>query len=136
MTVAQLADIQLAARLKAVDPHPAHGRAVQEPGAAAFPRRPVAFLWHYIRRRQLLHLAALAAVLGAAAFASLSQYGLKLIVDAMEGGPAHIAGVWWALAVVAALVRGERILWRCGSWWGNRAVLIDKAGANLDLFKH
>jgi ATP-binding cassette subfamily B protein len=75
-------------------------------------------------------------VLSAAAFASLSQYGLKLIVDAMEGGPAHIAGVWWALAVFAALVGGESILWRCGSWLGYRAMLVDKAEAKLDLFNH
>ena len=107
-----------------------------EPGAAAFPRQPVAFLWHYIKRRPLLHLAALAAVLGAAASASLSQYGLKLIVDAMEGGPAHLAGVWRALAVFAALVGSESLLWRCGSWLGYRAMLVDKAEAKLDLFNH
>ncbi len=136
MTVAHLADVRPAARLKAVNGYPDDGRGVPEAGAAAFPRRPLAFLWHYIRRRPLLHLAALAAVLSAAIFASLSQYGLKLIVDAMEGGPAHLAKVWWALAVFAALVGGESILWRCGSWLGYRAMLVDKAEAKLDLFNH
>lgn len=136
MTITELADVRPAARLKVIDPRPPHGRGVLEAGAAGFPRRPLGFLWHYIRRRPLLHLGALAAVLGAAAFASLSQYGLKLIVDAMEGGPAHLAKVWWALAAFAALVGGETILWRCGSWLGYRAMLVDKAEAKLDLFNH
>ena len=109
---------------------------MQEPGAAAFPRRPLPFLLHYIRQRPFLHLAAVAAVLSAAAFATLSQYGLKLIVDAMEAGPEHIARVWWALAAFAGLVGGESLLWRCGSWFGYRAILANKREAKLDLFNH
>ena len=108
----------------------------QELGAAGFPLRPVAFLWHYIKRRPFLHLAAIGAVLAAATFASVSQYGLKLIVDALAEGPHHAPKVWWALAVFVALVAGESIFWRCGSWLGYRAMLVDKAEAKLDLFNH
>ncbi|HYZ40738.1 MAG TPA: ABC transporter transmembrane domain-containing protein, partial [Stellaceae bacterium] len=136
MTVAQLVDVRLAARPKAVDRHPANGAGAPPPGAATFPRRPLAFLWHYIKRRPLLHLAAALSVIGAASFASASQYGLKLIVDAMAAGPEHAAKVWVALAVFAALVGGESILWRCGGWVGWRAMLADKAEAKLDLFNH
>src|SRR6266700_2275875 len=74
------------------------------PGAAEFPRRPVAFLWHYVKRRPILHAAAIASVLAAAAFACVAQFGLKLIVDAMAGGPQQIAKVWWALALFAGLL--------------------------------
>jgi ATP-binding cassette, subfamily B, bacterial len=111
---------------------------VQEasPGAADFPRRPVAFLWHYIKRRPLLHVAALVSVLGAAAFACFAQFGLKLIVDAMAGGPEHLQQVWEALAIFAILLGGESMLWRIGSWLGYRAMLADKAEAKLDLFNH
>jgi ATP-binding cassette, subfamily B, bacterial len=105
-------------------------------GAAEFPRRPVAFLWHYVKRRPLLHAAALFSVLGAAAFACFAQFGLKLIVDAMAGGPQHLAKVWWALAIFAVLLAGESMLWRIGSWLGYRAMLVDKAEARLDLFNH
>jgi ATP-binding cassette, subfamily B, bacterial len=105
-------------------------------GVASFPRRPVAFLWHYLRRRPLLHLAAIASVAAAATFACVAQYGLKLIVDAMAAGPQHIATVWWALAVFAALMAGESVLWRLGSWSGYRAMLVDKAEAKFDLFNH
>ena len=105
-------------------------------GTAVFPRRPIAFLWHYIRQRPLLHLAAIGSVVGAAVFACISQYGLKLIVDAMTGGPEHIAAVWRALAIFAALVGVETMLWRCGSWFGYRAMLVDKASTKLDLFNH
>lgn len=112
------------------------GSQPREPGAAAFPRRPVAFLWHYIKRRPVLHFAAVASVLGAASFACVAQYGLKLIVDAMAGGPQQIARVWWALAIFAALLAGESMLWRFGSWFGYHAILVDKTEAKLDLFNH
>jgi ATP-binding cassette, subfamily B, bacterial len=105
-------------------------------GAAEFPRRPVAFLWHYIKRRPLLHAAALVSVLAAAACACVAQFGLKLIVDAMAGGPQHLARVWSALAIFAVLLAGESMLWRIGSWFGYRAMLVDKAEAKLDLFNH
>ena len=85
------------------------------PGAAEFPDRPVAFLWHYVTRRPLLHAAALVSVVGAASFACVAQFGLKLIVDAMAAGPQQIARVWWALGLFAALLAGESVLWRFGS---------------------
>ena len=105
-------------------------------GAAEFPRRPLAFLWHYVRRRPVLHAAAIASVFGAASFACVAQFGLKLIVDAMAEGPQHIAKVWWALAMFAGLLAGESVLWRLGGWFGYRAILVDKAEAKLDLFNH
>ena len=105
-------------------------------GAAEFPDRPLAFLWHYIRRRPLLHAAALVSVVGAASFACVAQFGLKLIVDAMAAGPQQIVRVWWALALFAGLLASESALWRFGSWFGYRAILIDKAEAKLDLFNH
>ncbi|MGC2202025.1 MAG: ABC transporter ATP-binding protein, partial [Stellaceae bacterium] len=137
MTIAQLGSTRFVCRLRAEDcgSEPAE-RNCQEPGAAEFPRRSAAFLWHYIKRRPFLHLAALLSVIGAAAFASLSQYGLKLIVDAISGTPDHPAAVWWGLAVFAGLVGGESVLWRSGSWFGYRAMLVDKKEAKLDLFNH
>ncbi|MBV9202223.1 MAG: ABC transporter ATP-binding protein, partial [Alphaproteobacteria bacterium] len=106
------------------------------PGAAEFPHRPMAFLFHYIKRRPWLHIAALLSVVGAASFACVAQFGLKLIVDAMAAGPQQITRVWWALAFFATLLAGESVLWRCGSWFGYRAILVDKAEAKLDLFNH
>ncbi|MBV8935409.1 MAG: ABC transporter ATP-binding protein, partial [Alphaproteobacteria bacterium] len=106
------------------------------PGEAEFPHRPMAFLFHYIKRRPWLHVAALLSVVGAASFACVAQFGLKLIVDAMAAGPQQITRVWWALAFFATLLAGESVLWRCGSWFGYRAILVDKAEAKLDLFNH
>src|SRR5262245_43179964 len=94
-------------------------------GVAAFPRRPMAFLWHYIRRRPLLHFAALGSVLLAASCACAAQYGLKMIVDAMAQGIDHIAVAWRALAVFAGLLAAESLLWRFGSLLGYRAILVD-----------
>ena len=124
----------LAAVWKFRSPKPANCATLR--GVAAFPRRPIPFLWHYVRRRPLLHFTALAAVLGAAAAACVAQYGLKLIVDAMAQGATHMTAVWWALAVFLGLLAGESLLWRSGSWLGYRAMLTDKAEARLDLFDH
>src|ERR1700737_4939959 len=124
----------LTAAWKFRSPQPANRATLR--GVAAFPRRPIPFLWHYVRRRPLLHFAALAAVLGAASAACAAQYGLKMIVDAMAQGAEHIAAVWWALAMFVGLLAGESMLWRSGSWLGYRAVLVDKAEARLDLFDH
>jgi ATP-binding cassette, subfamily B, bacterial len=102
------------------------------PGVATFPRRPFPFLWHFVRRRPFLHLAAVAA----AAAACSAQYGLKLIVDAMAGGPQNLSGVWWAAAVFAGLLACESALWRIGSRTGYRAILADKGEVKLELFSH
>ena len=110
--------------------------AASEAGVAAFPRRPVAFLWHYIKRRPLLHFVAVTSVLAAASCACVSQYSLKLIVDGMSQGAGHIGAVWLALALFAGLLGGESAFWRLGSWFGYRAMLADKAEAKLDLFHH
>ncbi|HJU18226.1 MAG TPA: ABC transporter ATP-binding protein [Stellaceae bacterium] len=112
------------------------GPARPRPGAAGFPLRPLAFLWHYVRRRRCLHIAALVAVMGAAASACFAQYGLKMIVDAMAHGPGQLGPVWWAVGVFAALLACESALWRIGSALGYRAIVVDKAEARLDLFSH
>ncbi|HTV46478.1 MAG TPA: ABC transporter ATP-binding protein [Stellaceae bacterium] len=119
-----------------LEPSPARRHRSGHAGAAPFPLRPIAFLWHYAKRRPWLHLAAVGSVVGAASFACITQYGLKLIVDGMAAGPAHIARVWWALGLFAALAAGESVLWRLGSWSGYRAMLVDKAEAKFDLFNH
>jgi ATP-binding cassette subfamily B protein len=93
-------------------------------------------LWHFIRRRRLLHLGAVAAVAGAAGSACVAQYGLKLIVDAMTGGPINLAGVWWAAALFAGLLASESALWRIGGGLAYRAILADKAEVKLALFGH
>ncbi|MGA7262646.1 MAG: ABC transporter ATP-binding protein [Stellaceae bacterium] len=136
MGLAQFSTARLTAGLENPVRQRGGGSERHELGAAAFPLRPVAFLWHYVTRRPVVHLAAVASVVGAASFACVAQYGLKLIVDAMARGPQHISAVWWALAVFAALLAGESILWRSGSWFGYRAILADKAEAKLDLFNH
>ena len=136
MGLAQFSTSRFAASIEDPGPRPGGESEPHELGAAAFPLRPVAFLWHYVRRRPVIHLAAVASVLGAASFACVAQYGLKLIVDAMARGPQHVAAVWLALALFGALLAGESILWRSGSWFGYRAILADKAEAKLDLFNH
>src|ERR1700730_3850634 len=116
----------LTAAWKFRSPQPANRATLR--GVAAFPRRPIPFLWHYVRRRPFLHFTALAAVLGAATAACAAQYGLKLIVDAMAQGAEHMTGVWLALAVFVGLLAGARMLWRSGSSLAYRVMLVDQSG--------
>jgi ATP-binding cassette subfamily B protein len=105
-------------------------------GAPPFPCEPLAFLFHFARRRPLIHAAAAASVIGAASCACLAQYGLKMIVDASTGDGSNVNRVWWALFTFLGLLAAESALWRSGSFWGFRAILRDKAAIKLALFEH
>jgi len=58
-----------------------------------FPTTAGAFLWHYIRCRPWLNTGVVLTVMGGASAAVASQYGMKLLVDALsrpEIGRAHV----------------------------------------------
>jgi ATP-binding cassette, subfamily B, bacterial len=106
-----------------------------EVGAPPFPRKPLAFLWHFIHSRPFIHVMAVISVVGAASCACLAQYGLKMIVDATTSA-GDIGRVWWALGTFLLLLAIESALWRAGSYFGFRAILLDKAAVKLELFEH
>lgn len=115
---------------------PAQHREDVNAGASTFPREPLAFLFHFVRRSPLIHAAAMASVIGAAACACLAQYGLKMIVDASTGDGGSVNQIWLALCTFLGLLAAESALWRSGSFLGFRAILRDKAAIKLGLFEH
>src|SRR5512135_3753311 len=62
--------------------------------------RPVAFIGRYIRLRPMAHGIVLISVLGAVGCSVCTQYGIKLLVDALSRGTEGGGAVWFAYAVV------------------------------------
>jgi ATP-binding cassette subfamily B protein len=109
-----------------------------KPEELPLPRRPVAFLWHYICTRPWHFGGLLALIIGAASCAVAVQYGMKLLVDAMAQGTADraSANVWWPLGLFIGLIVTENVLWRLGGWLGCRTVVASVVDIRVDLFKH
>lgn len=104
--------------------------------AAVLPDRPVAFLWHYVRRRPWHFGGLLALIVGAASCAVAVQYGMKLLVDAMAARDRSQAEVWFPLGLFIGLIVVENVFWRLGGWLGCRTVIASVVDIRVDLFKH
>ena len=100
------------------------------------PRHPIGFLLALVRRRPWQHLSVFALVVSAASCAVAVQYAVKLMVDAMSVAGRPHSDAWWALALFAALIGLESILWRLGGWIGSLTIVADGVDARLALFDH
>ena len=100
------------------------------------PRRPVAFLWGYIRRRPWLFGTLTLLIVLASACSVGVQYGMKLIVDAMAGDDRQSRLIWWSLGLFISLIALESIFWRLSGWIGCRAVVATGVDVRLDMFRH
>ncbi len=103
---------------------------------APFPNRPVPFLMRYVRLRRLNFAALIAIVVGAASCAVGVQFGMKLIVDAMNMPDREKAAVWFPLGLFLTLIATENVLWRFGGWLGCRTIVATGVDLRLDLFQH
>ena len=82
-----------------------------------FADRPFAFFAHYVRMRPLSHALVAAAVLAAVSCSVGTQYGVRLLVDALSGlGRDDIGQVWTAFWILIALVASDNLLWRFASY--------------------
>jgi hypothetical protein len=111
-----------------------HMRGAKLPQRAA--QGPVAFLWHYVRRRFARHLAVLMTVLAAVSCAVGAQYGVKNLVDTLVSGSPTNWELWGAVGVLLALVAGDNLLWRLAGWLAASAFVAVGGDLRLDLFEH
>lgn len=97
---------------------------------------PESFLRHYVCRWRWHFIGLAIMVIGAAACAVAVQYQMKLLIDAMAGGPhlANRARVWTVLAVFIGLIAIESLLWRLSGWIGCRTTVGVGVEMRLDLF--
>jgi ATP-binding cassette, subfamily B, bacterial len=97
-------------------------------------KSPGRFLLRYVRRRPGSHVIVLLGVLSAVGCAIGSQYGVKNLVDALDG----VAGValWPAVGLLLGLVAGDNLLWRLAGWFATRAFVAVGGDMRIDLFEH
>lgn len=89
----------------------------------ALPRDPIAFLFHFVRRRPALTAALLLTVMSGAGAAVAGQYALKLLIDAMVAGHAARGAIYGPLGLLLGLLLAEGLLWRAGGWLGSRLIV-------------
>jgi ATP-binding cassette, subfamily B, bacterial len=105
-------------------------------GAVPFPTRPIPFLLRFVRLRPWMHLIFLSLVIGAAACAVIVQWGMKLLVDGMAGGPEARAEVWTALTFFIIFVGAEFSMWRLAAWQGCRTIVAAGVDIRVQVFDH
>src|SRR3984957_14329382 len=101
---------------------------------SGYASRPLAFTFRYIRLRPVSHAVILAAVLGAVACSTGTQYGVKFLVDTLSGGAN--AAVWTAFCVLGGLIAADNLLWRVAAWIANFAFVGVSGDLRRDLFRH
>src|SRR6202167_228386 len=84
-------------------------------------KRPLSFIFSYVRRRPVSHAVILTAVLCAVACSVGTQYGVKFLVDTLSRG--ITADVWTAFILLGALIAADNLLWRGGRLDYNHAFV-------------
>jgi ATP-binding cassette subfamily B protein len=95
--------------------------------------RPITFLWHYIKQRPVPHAIILCAVVAAVACSVSTQYGLKILVDAMT---LDTRAPWQAFAILVSLIAADNLLWRVASWVASFTFVQVTGDVRRDLFRH
>jgi ATP-binding cassette subfamily B protein len=93
------------------------------------------FLLGYPKRSPWINGAAVGAVIAGASCGIAVQWGMRLLVDAMQAGPGAGPAIWPAFLFFAALVAAENVTWRMAGWLGCRAIVRTRAQIRLDLFE-
>ncbi|MBB3971774.1 ABC transporter ATP-binding protein [Hansschlegelia beijingensis] len=99
-------------------------------------RSPKAFLWRYCKRWPGHFIGLMTVVTVASCCMIASQYGMKLLVDAMEKPARGNEAVWFALAFFIGLTAIESILWRVSGWLGCRTTVGVGVDIRLDLLDY
>ena len=103
---------------------------------AGYAGRPTAMYMRYALGRRKAHAAILSAVVAAVICSILTQYAVKLMVDALSNPSTAAVGVWAAFTLLVALIAGDNFLWRIASWIANRTFVKVTGDVRRDLFRH
>lgn len=102
-----------------------------------FADRPFAFFAHYVRMRPISHAFVAVAVLAAVGCSVGTQYGVRLLVDALSGAGRQDPGqVWTAFWILVALVASDNLLWRIASYIASYTFVAVTGDLRNDLFHH
>jgi ATP-binding cassette subfamily B protein len=104
-------------------------------GADRYANNPFLFVMHYVRRRPVAHLLILAAILAAVTCSVVTQYGVKVLVDALSMPPSA-APVWSAIAFLVVLIAADNLLWRLAGFVASFTFVRVTGDLRRDLFRH
>lgn len=95
--------------------------------------KPFAYLLHYVFARPFAHAAILASVFAAVACSVSTQYGLKILVDALtsNGRPP-----WQPFLVLVGFIAADNLFWRLASWIASFTFVQVTGDVRRDLFRH
>jgi ATP-binding cassette subfamily B protein len=98
---------------------------------------PLAFLGGYIKRNPWTNGAAVGAVIAGASCGVAVQWGMRMLVDAMQADPGTRAqAVLRPFLLLVTLIAVENATWRCAGWLGCRAIVKTRMQIRLDLFEN
>jgi ATP-binding cassette subfamily B protein len=100
-----------------------------------YANRPIGFILHYVRRRQLSHFIILFCVACAVICAISIQYGVKFLLDTLTAGP-RPQEVWLAFALLGVLIGADNFLWRLAGWIASSTFVAVSGDLRHDLFHH
>ena len=98
-------------------------------------KRPLSFLFHYVKRHRVGHIVVLGSVFLAVVASVCTQYGMKGLIDVISHGPGA-GGVWHAFAVLCALITADNLMWRVGCWVAAHSFVRVTGDVRSDLFVH
>jgi ATP-binding cassette subfamily B protein len=98
--------------------------------------RPGAFFLRYVRLRMTSHALIAGAVVLAVFCSIVTQYGIKLLVDALSLPDRAAAAAWSTFTLVVGLIAADNLLWRLASWIGNSTFVAVTGDVRRDLFRH
>jgi len=102
-----------------------------------FADRPFAFFAHYVRMRPIAHALVAGAVVAAVGCSVGTQYGVRLLVDALSGpGRIDPSQAWTAFWILIALVASDNLLWRVASYISSYVFVAVTGDLRKDLFRH
>ena len=124
-------------RMARSSPAQINGKSLQPmENLSAYADRPVAFFARYVRRHGSAHAIILGCVTAAVLCSVMTQYGVKLLVDALSRVEQSTAAVWVAFAVLVTLIASDNLLWRVAGWVGHSTFVAVTGDARRDLFRH
>ncbi len=98
--------------------------------------RPIGLLLHYVRRHGIGHAVVLVSVAVAVMSAVGTQYGVKRLIDVVSHGAGTGNAVWYAFAVLCALIAADNFTWRLAGWVAARVFVAVTGDIRSDLFLH
>ena len=102
----------------------------------AYADRPFGFFARYVRRHRIAHGVILSSVCLAVLCSVVTQYGVKLLVDALSQPDRQVVAAWTAFAVLVTFIATDNLLWRLAAWIGHSTFVAVTGDVRRDLFRH